>query len=162
MFKIATCALNIRARSTFYAKCHITDSSNALLVARTTMKCQSCYPDRWRGSIPATTHNRRMIMPDPIESAPLATPNMHPLSAVVTQADTGRRHVATSSSSWLASASDWPVAVLAWMMALMPALGVPSELMLQDTLKSTVAAFGVLIAALIFFWQQRHRTEPLL
>jgi len=59
-------------------------------------------------------------------------------------------------------ASDWPVAMLALMMFLLPALGVPSELMLQDTLKSAIAAFGVLTAALLFFWQQRHRTEPLL
>lgn len=55
-----------------------------------------------------------------------------------------------------------PVSVLALMMFLVPALGVPSELMLQDTLKSAIAAFGILIAALVFFWQQRNRTEPLL
>jgi O-antigen ligase len=52
--------------------------------------------------------------------------------------------------------------VLAWTLFLVPALGVPSELMLQDTLKSAVAAFGILIAALVFFWQQRNRTQPLL
>lgn len=46
-------------------------------------------------------------------------------------------------------------------MILVPALGVPSLLMLQDTLKSAVVAFGVLIATLVFFWQQRGRTEPL-
>jgi O-antigen ligase len=56
----------------------------------------------------------------------------------------------------------WPVAILALMMLLVPALGVPSELMLQDTLKSALVAFGVLIAALLFFWQQRNRTQPLL
>lgn len=48
------------------------------------------------------------------------------------------------------------------MMLLVPALGVPSELMLQDTLKSAVVAFGVLAAALLFFWQQRQRSAPLL
>jgi O-antigen ligase len=58
--------------------------------------------------------------------------------------------------------ADWPVAVLALMMFLVPALGVPSELMLQDTLKSALVAFGVLIAALVFFWQQRNRSVPLL
>ncbi|MFZ3126604.1 MAG: O-antigen ligase family protein [Rhodoferax sp.] len=54
-----------------------------------------------------------------------------------------------------------PVALLAAMMFLLPALGVPSELMLQDTLKSAVVAFGVLGAALLFFWQQRQRSAPL-
>lgn len=54
-----------------------------------------------------------------------------------------------------------PVAVLAWTMFLVPAVGVPSELVLQDTLKSAVVAFGVLGAALVFFWQQRQRTAPL-
>ena len=54
------------------------------------------------------------------------------------------------------------VLVLAWMFFLLPAMGVPSELILQDTLKSAIAAFGVLIAALVFFWQQRRRPTPLL
>ena len=60
-----------------------------------------------------------------------------------------------------ASATDGPAAVLAWMMLLVPALGVPSTLMVQDTLKSALLAFGVLLAALLFFWQQRQRTTPL-
>lgn len=54
-----------------------------------------------------------------------------------------------------------PSTVLAWTLFLVPAVGVPSELMLQDTLKSAVAAFGVLGAALLFFWQQRQRSTPL-
>lgn len=54
------------------------------------------------------------------------------------------------------------VRILAWTMALVPTLGVPSHLVLQDTLKSAVLAFGVLLAALLFFWQQRQRTTPLL
>lgn len=54
-----------------------------------------------------------------------------------------------------------PATVLALMMFLVPAVGVPSELMLQDTLKSAIVAFGVLAAALLFFWQQRRRTTPL-
>lgn len=53
-------------------------------------------------------------------------------------------------------------AVIGFMMFLVPAIGVPSDLMLQDTLKSAVVAFGVLAAALWFFWQQRQRTAPLL
>jgi O-antigen ligase len=44
---------------------------------------------------------------------------------------------------------DRVVAVLATMMLLVPALGVPSELVLQDTLKSALVAFGTLIAALL-------------
>lgn len=56
----------------------------------------------------------------------------------------------------------WPALVLGWMMFLVPALGFPGVLMLQDTLKSAVVAAGVLAAALWFFWQQRQRTAPLL
>lgn len=52
--------------------------------------------------------------------------------------------------------------VLAWTLFLVPALGVPSQLVLQDTLKSAVLALGVLLTALVFFWQQRQRTAPLL
>jgi O-antigen ligase len=54
-----------------------------------------------------------------------------------------------------------PVTALAWMMFLAPALGVPSELVLQDTLKSAIVAFGVLIAALLFLWQSRNRSPTL-
>jgi O-antigen ligase len=57
--------------------------------------------------------------------------------------------------------SDATVSVLAGMLLLVPALGVPSLLVLQDTLKSALAAFGILAAALWFAWQQRHRTAPL-
>lgn len=56
---------------------------------------------------------------------------------------------------------DWTVAILALMMFLAPALGVPHELMLQDTLKSIVVSFAVLAAALFFFWNQRNRDTPL-
>lgn len=55
-----------------------------------------------------------------------------------------------------------PAVLLGLMMFLVPAVGVPSTLMLQDTLKSAVVAFGVLAAALLFFWQQRQRSAPLL
>ncbi len=40
-----------------------------------------------------------------------------------------------------------------------PALGVPHELMLQDTLKSIVVSFIALAAALILFWRQRNRRD---
>ena len=60
------------------------------------------------------------------------------------------------------TSSSLPVAVLSLTMFLVPAVGVPSELVLQDTLKSAIVAFGVLIAALVFFWQKRNNSEPLL
>jgi len=47
------------------------------------------------------------------------------------------------------------------MLTLTPALGVPNEEMLQDTLKSMVAAIFTLLAALFFFWQQRNRRDGL-
>ncbi len=53
------------------------------------------------------------------------------------------------------------VAVLALTVFLAPALGVPSEEMLQDTLKSTIVSFGVLVAALLFFVSLRSRREAL-
>ena len=51
------------------------------------------------------------------------------------------------------------VGILAAMMLLAPALGVPSEEMLQDTLKSIVVSFLALGAGLLLFWQQRKRSE---
>ena len=51
---------------------------------------------------------------------------------------------------------DWVVAGLAGTMFLAPVAGVPSELMLQDTLKSMVVSFGALLAALVFFLRQRQ------
>jgi O-antigen ligase len=51
--------------------------------------------------------------------------------------------------------------IFALMVFLAPALGVPHELMLQDTLKSIIVAFAALGAALLFFWQQRDRREVL-
>ena len=56
---------------------------------------------------------------------------------------------------------DRTVTVLAWMMFLIPAVGVPSELVLQDTLKSGITAIGVLLAALAFFWARRGQTAAL-
>ena len=46
-------------------------------------------------------------------------------------------------------------------MLLAPALGSPTPVLLQDTLKSAVVAFGALVAALAFFLAQRRRFEPL-
>ncbi|MDB5875129.1 MAG: O-antigen polymerase [Ramlibacter sp.] len=53
------------------------------------------------------------------------------------------------------------VAILALMMFLAPALGVPHEEMLQDTLKSIVVSFAALAAALLFFVQQPRRRDAL-
>lgn len=52
-----------------------------------------------------------------------------------------------TASPPLQQPDDRVVAVLATMMFLVPALGVPSELVLQDTLKSALVAFGTLMAA---------------
>ena len=56
---------------------------------------------------------------------------------------------------------DWTVIILAVMMFLAPAVGVPHEEMLQDTLKSIVVAFAALGAGLMFFWHQRNRRDAL-
>ncbi|HYF20842.1 MAG TPA: O-antigen ligase family protein [Ramlibacter sp.] len=53
------------------------------------------------------------------------------------------------------------VAILALTMALAPALGVPNELMLQDTLKSIIVSFAALGAALIFFLGRRRQAGTL-
>jgi O-antigen ligase len=47
------------------------------------------------------------------------------------------------------------------MMLMAPALGVPNQEMLQDTLKSIIISFLALGAALVFFWQQRHQCKPI-
>lgn len=51
--------------------------------------------------------------------------------------------------------------LLGAMMLLAPAVGVPHEFMLQDTLKSMLVAFGTLAAAWLLLWQNRQRDEPL-
>ena len=56
---------------------------------------------------------------------------------------------------------DWTVLILALMIFLAPAVGVPNEFMLQDTLKSIVASFAAVGAGLLFFWNQRNRRDGL-
>jgi O-antigen ligase len=56
---------------------------------------------------------------------------------------------------------DWTVILLALMMFFAPAMGVPNEEMLQDTLKSIIVSFAAVSAALLFFWRQRNRREAL-
>jgi O-antigen ligase len=59
------------------------------------------------------------------------------------------------------SGGEWTAMLLGLALFLAPALGVPNESMLQDTLKSIVVAFAALAGALLYFWEQRGRTEPL-
>lgn len=56
---------------------------------------------------------------------------------------------------------DWTVEILVLMIFLAPAVGVPHEEMLQDTLKSIIVSFGTLGAALLFFWYQCGRRGDL-
>lgn len=51
--------------------------------------------------------------------------------------------------------------LLGLMLVLAPAIGVPGEFMLQDTLKSAIVALCALAAALLFLVAQRARREPL-
>ena len=53
------------------------------------------------------------------------------------------------------------VILLALMMFLAPALGMPGEEILQDTFKSTLVSLFALVASLIFFWPQRQRQGSL-
>ncbi|MFL6692391.1 MAG: hypothetical protein ACJ8GO_05475, partial [Ramlibacter sp.] len=52
-------------------------------------------------------------------------------------------------------------ALLALTIALAPAVGVPGEYLLQDTLKSMLVSFAALGAALLFFWDVRNRDAQL-
>ncbi|OYT92080.1 MAG: hypothetical protein CFE43_10125 [Burkholderiales bacterium PBB3] len=56
--------------------------------------------------------------------------------------------------------SRWTALLLGLMMILTPALGVPSEDLLQDTLKSAIVALMVLGTGMLFFWHQRYRQSP--
>jgi O-antigen ligase len=55
----------------------------------------------------------------------------------------------------------WVVYLVALTMFLAPAAGATSELLLQDTLKSMIVAFGVLLSALLLCWDTTHRVQPL-
>ncbi|HWP12688.1 MAG TPA: O-antigen ligase family protein [Ramlibacter sp.] len=85
-----------------------------------------------------------------------------PLAAAGTADDRPRLATATGRPALPAEAGGTgTVAVLALIMFLAPAVGVPHEEMLQDTLKSIVVSFAALGAALSFFWRQRDRRDPL-
>jgi O-antigen ligase len=70
---------------------------------------------------------------------------------------------ATAPGAWPAEPlrDGGALAVLAATLLVTPAIGSPTDLLLQDTLKSAIVAFGTLLAALLFAWAQRRRTEPL-
>src|SRR5689334_827048 len=76
-------------------------------------------------------------------------------------ADARSTTAVTAPSGFPPEAGSGIAIIFALMMFLAPALGVPHEEMLQDTLKSIVVSFAVLGAALLFFWQQRDRTAEL-
>lgn len=52
--------------------------------------------------------------------------------------------------------ANWTVLLLSLMMIMVPAIGVPHEDLLQDTLKSIGVAFFALAASFTFFWRQRR------
>ena len=56
---------------------------------------------------------------------------------------------------------DRTVVILVLMVFLAPAVGVPYEEMLQDSLKSMLVSFAALAAGLRFFLHQKNRVEPL-
>ncbi len=69
--------------------------------------------------------------------------------------------MATASPPLEPAGSSRTVAILAAMIFLAPALGVPYEEMLQDTLKSMLVSFAALAAGLLFFLHQRQQTNAL-
>ena len=93
-----------------------------------------------------------------------STSTHHPASAPAPSAAPAARVPSSVGALTLpdeASKGDWTVAILALMMFLAPALGVPNEEMIQDTLKSIIVSFAALGAALFFFWNQRNRNQAL-
>lgn len=66
-----------------------------------------------------------------------------------------------NSTTSSAPPSNWPVNILAAMVFLIPAVGVPNEYMLQDTLKSAIAAFGILLAGLGLLWNRYRYPRPI-
>lgn len=85
------------------------------------------------------------------------------MNAVVPEAPAGGR--APGLNRYLESLSlrpgDGVALLLAALMLLVPAVGVPHELMLQDTLKSMVVALGTLGVAWLLLWQNRQRIEAM-
>ena len=92
---------------------------------------------------------------------PVAAEAAKPAASAVGKAKTAAKSLISAVIPAEVVRNDWTVTILAFMMFLTPAIGVPNEEMLQDTLKSMVASFAAVAAALLFFWQQRNRREGL-
>lgn len=60
-----------------------------------------------------------------------------------------------------ASATHWPAMVIAFLVLVIPAVSSFTQELLQDTLKSGIAALMILGCAVLVFWTERHRSEPL-
>ncbi|MBK9574521.1 MAG: O-antigen ligase family protein [Rhodoferax sp.] len=61
---------------------------------------------------------------------------------------------------WRRDPTAWVVGLLALTLFLAPAAGATSELLLQDTLKSMIVAFGVLLSSLLLCWRTARQHEP--
>ena len=103
------------------------------------------------GGSPAVSNGK----PTTIETPASARPSLNNFGT------RGRTVASAASLPQEVVRGDWTVAILALMMFITPGIGVPNELMLQDTLKSMVVAFAAIGAGLIFFWQQRNRRDGL-
>src|SRR4051812_39175614 len=90
----------------------------------------------------------------PLSGAPAAAP-------AATAAPAPARPAAAARLPAEPADDGWAGILLALMMFLTPALGSPTELMLQDTLKSAIVSMCTLGAALLLFLQVRNRREPL-
>ena len=91
------------------------------------------------------------VMPRPFAAAP----------AFAAFAGMGTTGALSSALRDDVAGGSWVVGILSFMMLLVPAIGVPDELLLQDTLKSMVTSFAVLGAGLLFFWLQRRKVQAL-
>ena len=105
---------------------------------------------------------------DPVSSVPPPDSKLPgsdtPVAPKTSTPNTGMRSRMTSAVTQLpqeVERGDWTVVILALMMFLAPAIGVPNEMMLQDTLKSIVVSFAAVGAGLLFFWQERNRRDGL-
>ena len=95
------------------------------------------------------------------QAAPASPTGARPATGPVARDATPAARPTTASLPAEVVRDDWTVIILALMMFLAPAVGVPHEEMLQDTLKSIVVAFAALGAGLMFFWHQRNRRDGL-
>ncbi|MGY8903942.1 MAG: O-antigen ligase family protein [Burkholderiales bacterium] len=122
--------------------------------------------DRSGGNPSSSAGATSMALPMGVELAgAVAAPGKPATSGSATGNSANRQNIAAkvtlTSLPTEVVRGDWTVLILSLMMFFAPALGVPHEEMLQDTLKSAVVSFAVLIAGLAFFWHQRNRRDGL-